>query len=80
MTTIKTVTEELTKNNISITWIYSTIPLLTHRLVINILNFGETALTKSTLGWKVKVIALALAKKDGRKPAVCPVTLKTILV
>lgn len=79
-TTIQTVTAELTNNNLSTTGIYSTLPELTYRLVLNILHFGESALSKSTLGLKVKEIALSLAKKDGRKPVICKATLKTILV
>lgn len=79
MTTIQTVTTELKKNNLPTTGIYSTMPKLTYNLIINILNFGEIALAKSTLGATVKQIAVSLAKIDGRKPVICPTTLKTIL-
>lgn len=77
--TIQTVTTELISNNIRITGSYSKLPALTYRLVMNILHFGEVALTKSSLGSKVKEIALSLARKDNRKPVICSSTLKTVL-
>lgn len=79
MTTLETVTNELKKNNIPTTGSYERIPQMTYSLVIKILNFGEGVLESSSMGWKVKEIAVNLAKKDGRKPVVCQETFKTVL-
>lgn len=77
--TIENVTAELANQGIPTTGCYSKIPTLTYSLIINILHFGESSLENSTLGSKVKAIALELAKKDGRKSVYCPVTFKNIL-
>lgn len=79
MTTLLNVTLELEKNNFPTTGAYSSIPQSTYHLIISILHFGESQLEKSTLGKGIKLLALDLAKKDGRKPVICKNTLKTIL-
>lgn len=80
MTTLENVTIELKKMNIPTTGSYGQIPMITYRLIIDILHFGESALAKSTLGESIKRLALEMAKKDGRKCEICPITFKNILV
>lgn len=81
MTTLEKVTQELKNKNIPTTGVYSSIPKNTFMLVRSILFFGkEKALSASGLGFKVKDLAVQLAEKDGRKPILCDITGKYILV
>ena len=80
MTTLENVTTELEALKLPTTGIYSKIPKLTFRLVLDILHFGESAIKKSTLGKGIKELAIEIAIKDGRKSIICPLTFKNILV
>jgi len=80
MTTLGTVTKALENRNFKTNGVYSELPKITYNLIIKVLNFGESQIEKSTLGKGVKELVLELARLDGRKSIVCPVTFKNILV